>query len=126
MFANRLRKNLQTLGRWSRREGVDCYRLYDADMPEYAVAVDWYQGWVHVQEYAPPPSVDALQARRRLRDERSGPHRDDALGSVRRDGVDDEVGRGAMHLDRDLAATRHGHEVRDGLTFDEVHVRSTG
>ena len=44
MFANRLRKNLKTLGRWAQREGVDCYRLYDADLPEYAVAVDLYEG----------------------------------------------------------------------------------
>jgi 23S rRNA (guanine2445-N2)-methyltransferase / 23S rRNA (guanine2069-N7)-methyltransferase len=68
MFANRLRKNLRALKRWVEKEQIDCYRLYDADMPEYAVAVDWYQGWVLVQEYAPPPSIDALQARRRLRE----------------------------------------------------------
>jgi 23S rRNA (guanine2445-N2)-methyltransferase / 23S rRNA (guanine2069-N7)-methyltransferase len=40
---NRLRKNLRTLGAWARREGIGCYRLYDADMPEYAVAVDVYR-----------------------------------------------------------------------------------
>jgi 23S rRNA (guanine2445-N2)-methyltransferase / 23S rRNA (guanine2069-N7)-methyltransferase len=69
MLANRLRKNLASLGRWARREGVECFRLYDADLPEYAVAVDLYQGaerHVHVQEYAPPPTVDAEAARRRL------------------------------------------------------------
>ena len=43
MFANRLRKNLRSVGRWARREGVTNYRLYDADLPEYAVAVDVYQ-----------------------------------------------------------------------------------
>jgi 23S rRNA (guanine2445-N2)-methyltransferase / 23S rRNA (guanine2069-N7)-methyltransferase len=69
MLANRLRKNLSTLGRWARREAIDCYRLYDADMPEYAVAVDLYRGealWVHVQEYAPPAGIDPAAARRRL------------------------------------------------------------
>ncbi len=69
MFANRLRKNLKHLGKWSRREGVECYRLYDADLPEYAVAVDLYQGdklWVHVQEYQAPKTVDAEKARQRL------------------------------------------------------------
>ena len=69
MFANRLRKNLKHLGKWSRREGIDCYRLYDADLPEYAVAVDLYQGdklWVHVQEYQAPKTVDAEKARQRL------------------------------------------------------------
>src|SRR6185369_7237795 len=40
MFANRLRKNLKSLGKWAEREKISCWRLYDADMPEYAVAVD--------------------------------------------------------------------------------------
>jgi 23S rRNA (guanine2445-N2)-methyltransferase / 23S rRNA (guanine2069-N7)-methyltransferase len=65
-FVNRLRKNLRHLGRWAAREGVTCYRLYDADLPEYAVAVDRYEQWLHVQEYAPPPSVDPARARERL------------------------------------------------------------
>ncbi|MGH8513192.1 MAG: bifunctional 23S rRNA (guanine(2069)-N(7))-methyltransferase RlmK/23S rRNA (guanine(2445)-N(2))-methyltransferase RlmL, partial [Gammaproteobacteria bacterium] len=65
MFANRLRKNMRSLARWARRSGVECYRLYDADLPEYALAIDFYGGeesWVYVQEYAPPPTVDALKA----------------------------------------------------------------
>jgi 23S rRNA (guanine2445-N2)-methyltransferase / 23S rRNA (guanine2069-N7)-methyltransferase len=69
MFANRLRKNLKHLGRWARRNGIGCYRLYDADMPEYAVAIDLYQAdalWVHVQEYAAPATVDETRARQRL------------------------------------------------------------
>jgi 23S rRNA (guanine2445-N2)-methyltransferase / 23S rRNA (guanine2069-N7)-methyltransferase len=68
MFANRLRKNLRHLGKWARREGVTCYRVYDADLPEYALAVDLYEGWVHVQEYAAPPSVDPIRAEARLKD----------------------------------------------------------
>lgn len=68
MFANRLQKNLKTLGKWARRAGVECYRLYDADMPEYALAVDLYRDWVHVQEYAPPRSIDLDKAQARLLD----------------------------------------------------------
>lgn len=66
MFANRLRKNLKTVGKWARTQGVECYRLYDADMPEYAVAVDLYGDAVHVQEYEAPKTVDEEQARLRL------------------------------------------------------------
>jgi len=69
MFANRLRKNLRTIGKWARHQAIDCYRLYDADIPEYALAVDLYQGdslWVHCQEYAAPRSVDPALAARRL------------------------------------------------------------
>ena len=65
-FVNRLRKNLRHLSRWAEREGVSCYRLYDADLPEYAVAIDRYEQWLHVQEYAPPPTVDPTKARERL------------------------------------------------------------
>ncbi|MCB1821420.1 MAG: bifunctional 23S rRNA (guanine(2069)-N(7))-methyltransferase RlmK/23S rRNA (guanine(2445)-N(2))-methyltransferase RlmL [Candidatus Competibacteraceae bacterium] len=65
-FINRLRKNLRHLGRWATREDVSCYRLYDADLPEYAVAVDRYEQWLHVQEYAPPASIDPAKARERL------------------------------------------------------------
>ncbi len=42
MFANRLRKNLQRLDPWAEREHIDCFRVYDADMPEYAFAIDLY------------------------------------------------------------------------------------
>lgn len=68
MFANRLQKNLRQLGKWARREGIECYRLYDADMPEYALAIDLYGDWVHVQEYAPPRSIDPEKAQVRLLD----------------------------------------------------------
>ncbi|MBA1239423.1 bifunctional 23S rRNA (guanine(2069)-N(7))-methyltransferase RlmK/23S rRNA (guanine(2445)-N(2))-methyltransferase RlmL [Pseudomonas kunmingensis] len=68
MFANRLQKNLRQLGKWARREGIECYRLYDADMPEYALAIDLYRDWVHVQEYAPPRSIDPEKAQVRLLD----------------------------------------------------------
>lgn len=71
MFANRLRKNRKQLGRWAAQQHIDCYRLYDADLPEYAVAVDLYRGealWAHVQEYEAPPSVDPDKADERLRD----------------------------------------------------------
>lgn len=65
-FINRLHKNLRHLGRWAARDGVSCYRIYDADLPEYAVAIDRYEQWLHVQEYAPPATVDATRARERL------------------------------------------------------------
>lgn len=69
MFANRLRKNLKQLTKWAKQNQVHCYRLYDADLPEYAVAVDIYQGeqtWINVQEYESPKTVDPAKARQRL------------------------------------------------------------
>lgn len=69
MFANRLEKNLKKLSRWAKQKQITCYRLYDADLPEYAVAIDMYQGeetWINVQEYEPPKSIDRHKADQRL------------------------------------------------------------
>jgi 23S rRNA (guanine2445-N2)-methyltransferase / 23S rRNA (guanine2069-N7)-methyltransferase len=69
MFANRLRKNLKKLAKWIKQNQIRCYRLYDADLPEYAVAVDVYQGeqtWVNVQEYEAPKTIDPFKANQRL------------------------------------------------------------
>jgi 23S rRNA (guanine2445-N2)-methyltransferase / 23S rRNA (guanine2069-N7)-methyltransferase len=73
MFANRLRKNVKVLSGWARKESISSYRIYDADMPEYAFAIDLYQSnpqgvagrWLYVQEYAPPATVDKARARAR-------------------------------------------------------------
>ena len=71
MFANRIRKNRRRLSAWQRREQVECYRLYDADMPEYAVAVDIYGEHVHVAEYKAPPDVPEERAAQRMDDIRA-------------------------------------------------------
>ncbi len=70
MFANRLAKNCKRLGALAQREQVSCYRLYDADMPEYSFAIDRYQeidgpAHLYVQEYRAPPGVDPSAAARR-------------------------------------------------------------
>ncbi|MBE0439401.1 MAG: bifunctional 23S rRNA (guanine(2069)-N(7))-methyltransferase RlmK/23S rRNA (guanine(2445)-N(2))-methyltransferase RlmL [Gammaproteobacteria bacterium] len=67
-FINRFNKNLKHLGKWARKNGIECYRVYDADLPDYAVAIDLYGNYVHVQEYAPPKSVDPTKAVQRLND----------------------------------------------------------
>jgi 23S rRNA (guanine2445-N2)-methyltransferase / 23S rRNA (guanine2069-N7)-methyltransferase len=66
MFTNRLAKNHKHLSKWARRENVSCYRVYDADIPQYALAIDIYEDWVHVQEYEPPGSVNRVKAFVRL------------------------------------------------------------
>ena len=68
MFANRLSKNLKHLGKWARKSDISCYRIYDADLPDYAVAIDLYGDYAHVQEYAPPKSIDPEKAVQRLND----------------------------------------------------------
>lgn len=66
MFVNRLRKNLKHLQRWAKVNKISCYRLYDADLPEYAVAIDYYEKFLHVQEYQAPKTIDPAKAQARL------------------------------------------------------------
>ena len=75
-FAARLRKNLRERRKWASRSGVSCYRLYDADLPDFSVAIDVYEGdhegkpatCLTIAEYAPPRSVDPAKAAARFND----------------------------------------------------------
>ena len=72
MFGNRITKIIKQLAAWVRREQVGCHRIYDADMPEYAFAIDLYTAedasrrWLVVQEYQAPADIpeDAVRRRR--------------------------------------------------------------
>src|SRR5262245_12678962 len=50
-FTNRVGKNARHLAKWARRSGIQCYRVYDRDIPEFAFALDLYSGRAHLQEY---------------------------------------------------------------------------
>ena len=115
-FANRLIKNGRHLARWLKREHIGCYRLYDADIPEYALAIDIYEGdrrWVHVQEYQAPKTVDEHKARIRLRE---------AIGIILEvlEIPEDQLflklrqrQKGRAQYEK-LAENRHFHEVTEG------------
>jgi 23S rRNA (guanine2445-N2)-methyltransferase / 23S rRNA (guanine2069-N7)-methyltransferase len=70
---NRLHKNAKHLQRWARRGNVSCYRVYDADLPEFSFSLDRYQSeidpgreWLHLQEYQAPATIDAELAAHRI------------------------------------------------------------
>ena len=74
-FAARLAKVARERRKWAEREDISCYRVYDADLPDYAVALERYgsygdarNDWLSIAEYAPPASVDPDLARKRLSD----------------------------------------------------------
>ncbi len=75
-FAARLRKASKERLRWAKRESITCVRLYDADLPDFALSVDLFEGrsgagevrLVLVEEYPRPASVDGARAERRLAD----------------------------------------------------------
>lgn len=65
MFANRLQKNYSHLQKWAKRSRISCYRVYDADLPEYAFAIDLYNDHAVLQEYTAPATIDAQKAEKR-------------------------------------------------------------
>lgn len=74
-FANRLKKVARLRRKWARRTGVSCYRVYDADLPDYAAAIDLYaekgdggERWLVISEYAAPKTIDPGMAQARMLD----------------------------------------------------------
>jgi 23S rRNA (guanine2445-N2)-methyltransferase / 23S rRNA (guanine2069-N7)-methyltransferase len=117
-FANRLRKDLKHLGKWAKREVVTCWRVYDADLPDYAVAVDLYdcEDGVRravVSEYEAPREIDEVKAGVRLAQAVSaapevlGCSPDEVRVKVRR------RQKGDAQYER-LSAGGRFHEVREG------------
>ncbi|MCL1076881.1 bifunctional 23S rRNA (guanine(2069)-N(7))-methyltransferase RlmK/23S rRNA (guanine(2445)-N(2))-methyltransferase RlmL [Parashewanella spongiae] len=67
-FCNRIKKNLKQLNKWAKKEGIDSYRIYDADLPDYNVAIDKYLNHLVVQEYAAPIEIPESVTKRRISD----------------------------------------------------------
>lgn len=65
-FVNRLQKNVNHLKKLAAKEDVTNLRVYDADLPDYKVAIDVYGDYVHVQEWAPPKTIPPETARKRF------------------------------------------------------------
>ncbi len=76
-FARRLIKVARQRRKWAKRAGITCYRVYDADLPDYAAAIDLYEGetadhapgrWLVIAEYAAPKTIDPERAQDRMLD----------------------------------------------------------
>jgi 23S rRNA (guanine2445-N2)-methyltransferase / 23S rRNA (guanine2069-N7)-methyltransferase len=65
-LANRLKKNYKQLEKWAAKEGINAWRVYDADLPEYNAAIDIYNDYVVIQEYAAPKDIPEAVAKERL------------------------------------------------------------
>ena len=64
---NKILSNYEKYRKEAENEGVSCYRIYDADIPEYAAAIDIYEGkWINLAEYAAPADIDPDLAEKRL------------------------------------------------------------
>ncbi len=51
-FFNRLKKIEKHQKKWAKRNGIQAYRIYDWDIPEFPFCVDRYDTFLHVAEYA--------------------------------------------------------------------------
>jgi 23S rRNA (guanine2445-N2)-methyltransferase / 23S rRNA (guanine2069-N7)-methyltransferase len=120
MVANRIRKNLRKLKPWRERENVDNFRVYDADLPEYAAAIDVYadadtrEQWLHVQEYAAPPEIPEATTRKRLNELLAGVREVFNLPKERIALKTRSIGKGGSKYGRfdrrgDLLVVREGH-----------------
>ncbi len=67
-FANRLKKNIKNLKGWLKPGDIQCYRVYDADIPEYNAAIDIYGDYMVVQEYAAPKNIEVEKSAKRLQE----------------------------------------------------------
>ena len=75
-FVARLSKVYKQKRKWAKKEGISCYRVYDADLPDFNLAVDVYNGagpdegkmLVHVAEYVAPKKIDPAKTARRMSD----------------------------------------------------------
>ncbi|WP_352259356.1 bifunctional 23S rRNA (guanine(2069)-N(7))-methyltransferase RlmK/23S rRNA (guanine(2445)-N(2))-methyltransferase RlmL [Psychrobacter sp. TB55-MNA-CIBAN-0194] len=65
-FINRLQKNLTKLKKLAKKDNVSNVRVYDADLPDFKVAIDLYGDYAHVQEYAPPKTIPPETAKKRF------------------------------------------------------------
>lgn len=59
---------LKNIEKWLKKESIQCYRVYDADIPEYSAAIDCYGEFYHIQEYAAPKTIDPDKAEQRLQE----------------------------------------------------------
>ncbi len=67
-LCNRIEKNRSKLKNFLNKNEITCYRIYDADLPEYNAAIDVYEDQLHIQEYKAPKSVDQKVALRRIKE----------------------------------------------------------
>jgi 23S rRNA (guanine2445-N2)-methyltransferase / 23S rRNA (guanine2069-N7)-methyltransferase len=90
MFSNRIKKNRKRWERWAKRNGIECYRLYDGDIPEYDVAVDRYRDKAVVHLFERERDAMDERAKQRVQDvlltlpEALGIGSDDVIVKVRR------------------------------------------
>jgi len=64
MLANRVSKRFKHLRKWAKRMGLEAFRLYDRDIPEIPLVLDFYNGFIsgalYKRPYEKDPAEEAL------------------------------------------------------------------
>lgn len=116
-FANRLRKMARHYGKWARRQELDAYRIYDADLHEDPLTVDRYGEQLYVALYerrgsaADEDAADRKLAYRDVITETLGVPRDRVFFKLRRQQ------RGSEQYEKLSIAKREFTVVENGLGF---------
>ena len=63
---NRIRKNYRHLRKWAKRTETNCFRIYDRDIKEFPLAIDFYDGRFCVHFFTSDRGMD--EPREDLRD----------------------------------------------------------
>lgn len=75
-FEARLKKVFKQRQKWARKQGISAYRIYDADLPDYNFAIDYFEGaladeskvYVQLAEYQAPKHIEEKLVYARLHD----------------------------------------------------------
>lgn len=51
-LGNRIRKNYRHVRKWAKRSATNCFRIYDREIPQYPLAIDFYAGRFCVQYFS--------------------------------------------------------------------------
>ena len=67
MLTDRISKRFRHLSKWSRRTDAPCFRVYERDIPEFPLVIDWYDGdvvlWIHPRRKDETPEQEESFAR---------------------------------------------------------------
>jgi len=117
-LANRLKKNVKKLSPWASSRGLDCFRLYDRDLPQFNVAIDVFANCVYITEFPAPSDKDSRQVDKRFN---QVIHTVRDLFQVGRDRVVIRRGRGNSG-DGSKAIRQKPHEIGEGTAVLLAHL----
>ncbi len=128
MLANRVRKRRKHVAKWARRQGIPCFRIYDRDLPDQPLVVEWYDGdavvWAYDRKRDDDQAADLAWLTSAVSAVRDALELDDEHVFVKRrrrqKGRQRDVPGAGQYMR--LGGRRHVREVREGDLSFEVNL----